>query len=120
MHKITERKVLALKFIGSLFGWIWMFSIPISIALSIYAAFFDGQWKYVFLSFLAGALGKSLLRGFNDHSERIIIRNYLVTKGIPEDLAQDMWYEAYKLGGAEGARQLFQLDDEVIEQLSQT
>lgn len=97
--------------IGGLCGWVWLASIPATLALVAYAALFDGPWRWAFYSLLAGAIGKWLSRGFNDTAERTAIEKHLMGKGASKIDADDIWYQLYSAGGAEGARRALSFDE---------
>ncbi len=113
MGKAQERYLL----IGALFGWIWMASIPVSLGLFIYAAFFDGPWRWLIIALVVGALSKWLLRGFRDNAQRVAIERHLMAMGATQPQAVDIWHQLYNAGGADGARRAFDLTESDIDRI---
>lgn len=107
----TDRWFLGYRLVGAAFGWVWLTSIPITLGLIVYATFFGGAWKYVLFSVISGGVGKWLLRGFNDHSERVAAEAYLTAHGVSKDAAGDIWLKLYRQGGSVAVRQIYDLDD---------
>jgi hypothetical protein len=105
----TDRWFIGYRVVGSIFGWVWLLSIPATIGLLVSATFFGGAWKYVLLSVIIGGLGKWLLRGFIDHSERVAVEAYLRANGASKETASKIWFSLYSQGGAEAARQVIDL-----------
>ena len=97
---------MAYRILAAIFGWVWLFSIPVTLGLLVAAIFFDGSWMAAGASFLVGGVAKWLLRGFADHVERLAIERQLIEKGLPKNLAEDAWMHAYGKGGAGAARRL--------------
>jgi hypothetical protein len=119
MQSRADRWFLTYRVVGAVFGWVWLLTIPLTLGLIVYAAFFGGAWKYVLFSMIGGSVGKWLLRGFNDHSERVAVEAYLTTKGASKEVAGAIWLELYKQGGSAAARQVFELDDAELARLCQ-
>lgn len=113
----TDKWFIGYRVVGALFGWVWLFSIPVTLGLIGYALFFGGAWKYVLFSMILGGIGKWLLRGFNDHSERVAVEAYLAAHGASKEIAGDIWLALYEQGGAAAARQVFELSDDELAKL---
>jgi len=90
-----------------------------TLGLVIYAVFFDGPWTYAAIGPFAGVISRRLVNGFDAHAQRVAITAYLTIQGVPQDAANDLWFEAYKEGGTEGVSQLFYLSDELVERFGQ-
>ena len=106
----SQRWSLGYAYIGAVFGWVWLLSIAITVGLVIRAVFFDGAWLHALTVFITGGLGKWLLRGFNDHAERVTIKAYLIDNGASKRDAREIWLALYQQGGSAAARQIFDLN----------
>jgi hypothetical protein len=108
--------------LGSLFGWIWLLSIPLSIGLFFSALFWNVEWSWFFYSLIAGAVSKFLLRGFQDNYERVRLERWLIgSKGFTKQTASSLWYTAYGDGGSNGrerVRSVYKMTDEQLSLVS--
>ena len=57
--------------LGSLFGWVWLLSIPVTLFFIVRAIWFDGGWAAVLIIVGIGAVCKWLLRGFEENKARV-------------------------------------------------
>lgn len=78
----ADRWFIGYRIVASIFGWVWLLSIPATLCLIVFAIFFGGPWKYVLFSMVIGGLGKWLLRGFNDHSERVAVEAQVASRDV--------------------------------------
>ena len=109
-----DREIFVYKMIGSLFGWVWLISIPATLGFIVFAIFFKGSWIYFVFSFIFGAVGKSLLSNYNDYSEYLAIRNHLISNGLPHEVAYEICSNVYKRLGFQGVRALVDIGCEEI------
>ena len=104
-----QTKATALKPAAAFFGWIWRLSLPFSLWFLVAALFSNGGWSRLFICFGVGFVSKSLLVGFEAHTERVAMEREFVDGGIPQRHARELAAAAVKGGIVALARKAHQL-----------
>jgi hypothetical protein len=90
----VQSKLKTLELLGGISGWIWLASVPCTLWFFFAAAFGDSPWSRFFWALGIGFVGKSLLRGFEAHKNRVALEATLITQGVAADQAREVGFVA--------------------------